>query len=153
MPRPAAGSHVVPFDSTAESRPPFDRATAEAVTSIGPSVIIKGELHASEHVIINGRMEGTVDLPEHGVAIGVKGCVDGRVFAKSVTILGTVKGTVTAEERTELRHTSHVEGRLVAARIVMDGGAFFRGPIDTSRADIATRVARYRTRREEPPGA
>ncbi len=143
-------SRVVQFDpaSPAPSTP-----ESEAVTSLGQTVTIRGELHAREHVIINGRMEGRVDLPDHGLAVGRQGRVDGDIFARSVTVLGTVTGTITAEVRAELRATARVEGRLVSARLSIDDGAYYRGWIDTSRADIASRVARYRRLKDSAPGA
>ena len=144
---------IVPFDhpGAAAPAPGDDQPADESVTTIGPTLMITGEIHAAEHVIVNGRVNGTIDLPHHGVAIGTHGAVDGRIFARTVTILGTTRGTVTAEIRAELRETSRVTGRLVAARIAMEEGASFNGFIDTSRADIATRVARYRV--EQKGGA
>ena len=143
-------NRVVPFDSP---DPSITSPESEAVTSLGHTIIVRGELHAREHVIINGLVEGTIDIPEHGVAIGAQGRVDGEIFARSVTVLGTVIGSVTAEERAELRHTARVEGRLVSARVAMDEGAYYCGPIDTSRADIASRVARYRRQKDAAKGA
>ena len=143
-------SRVVPFDPAS---PDLSTAASEAVTSLGYTVTIRGELHAREHVIINGRVEGRIDLPEHGLAVGTQGRVDGDIFARSITVLGTVTGTITADVRAELRATARVEGRLVSARLSIDDGAYYRGRIDTSRTDIASRVARYRRLKDSAPGA
>ena len=85
--------------------------------------------------------------------MGTQGRVDGDIFARSITVLGTVTGTITADVRAELRATARVEGRLVSARLSIDDGAYYRGRIDTSRTDIASRVARYRRLKDSAPGA
>ena len=146
MPHSGTDAHgrIVPFDRHIEHATPSGSQAAPTVTALGRTITIIGELYAEEHVIINGQITGTVSLPRHGVAIGADGTVDGRIFARSVTILGTVTGSITAEARAELRDTARVEGRVVADRVGMEEGAYFKGTIDTSRADIASRVARYR---------
>lgn len=135
---------IVPFDQHTEPATPSTSRAADSVTALGRTITITGELHAEEHVILNGHISGTISLPRHGLAVGADGSVDGGIFARSVTVLGTVKGTITAEVRAEFRDTARVEGRVVAGRVAMEDGAYFNGTIDTSRADIASRVARYR---------
>src|SRR5262245_49325809 len=71
--------------------------------SIGPSLVIKGELGASEDLAVNGLIEGKVDLPNHVLTIGPNAKVTARVFAKAVVIHGHVMGNVTASERVEIR--------------------------------------------------
>tara|TARA_B100000378_G_scaffold255089_1_gene231971 strand:+ start:17 stop:478 length:462 start_codon:yes stop_codon:yes gene_type:complete len=153
MPRQASDNTVVPAQFAAGVASDTDLPQTENVTSLGQTITIKGDLHAGENVIVNGRIEGTVDLPNHGVAVGANGKVDGGIVAKAVTILGSVTGAVTAEERIELRSTSHVEGRLVSTRVAMHDGAHFRGPIDTSRTDTDSRVGPHPARRNDPNSA
>ena len=40
------------------------------VGTIGRSVVIKGELSAAENLIIEGQVEGTIDLGRHVLTIG-----------------------------------------------------------------------------------
>ena len=129
---------------------PSDAPNPEVVTAVGETVTIKGELYAREHVIINGTIEGDVRVPDHGVAIGPQGNIKGKIFAKTITVLGRVIGTLTAERLAELRRTAQVEGELIAPAVVIDNGALLQGSIDTSKADIAIRVARYRADRDDP---
>lgn len=129
---------------------PSDAPNPEMVTDVGETVTIKGELSAREHVIINGTVEGDVSVPDHGVAIGPQGNIKGNIFAKTITVLGRVIGTLTAERSAELRRTAQVEGELIAPAVVIDNGALLQGSIDTSKADIAIRVVRYRANRDDP---
>jgi len=83
---PAAGPH-----------PPAERAASRA--SIGPSIEIRGELTGDEDLTIEGRVEGKIDLKEHGVTIGPQGQVRAEVHGRMIVVEGEVEGNLTAEEQ------------------------------------------------------
>ena len=120
----------------------------EGVTSLGWTLTVKGELSASEHIIIDGRFEGQIVVPDHGVAIGMHGKVKADVLAKTVTILGSVTGNLTVSDRTEICDTATVEGHIVSARIAMAEGAQLKGTIDTKRTASAVAVACHRVKQK-----
>jgi cytoskeletal protein CcmA (bactofilin family) len=129
---------------TSPARRP-DRLTVSAsVTAIGPGVIVLGDVSATEHLIVEGEVVGTIVLPDHAVAISGSGQVRGDVCARTVTVLGRIDGTVTASALIELRASAVVTGRLSAPLLSMEEGARFRGRVDPARADAALAVARHR---------
>lgn len=131
--------------SVTSSAPRSERPRLSAsVTAIGPGVIVSGDVSAAEHLIVEGKVEGTIILPDHGVAISGSGQVRGNVCARTVTVLGRVDGTVTASALIELRASAVVTGRLSAPLLSMEEGARFRGRVDPTRADAALAVARHR---------
>lgn len=97
---------------------------------IGPSIIIKGDLIGDEDMIIEGRVEGKVDLKQHKVTIGRKGVIRADVHARIVTIEGDVQGTVNADEQIVLGKTCNVRGDMIALRVSLEDGARFKGSID-----------------------
>ena len=121
-----------------------DLDVPDGITSIGRTIVVKGEVRASEHLIIEGRVEGQVAVPDHGVAVGRHGVVGPKVFARTITIRGTATGNLTAIETLEILDTGNVEGRLVARRIAIDEGAMFNGVVDPKLADVAIAVGRHR---------
>ena len=121
-----------------------NQSRPESITLLGAGITITGEIYAEEHLIINGHVEGTVNLPEHGVAVGIDGQVHGKIFAQTIKVLGRVSGQITAEVLAELRDSAYMEGRLVAPRVAIDDGAYLKAAIDTTRAYIASQVARFR---------
>lgn len=127
-----------------------DLDVPEGVTSLGRTIVVKGELVAREHLIIEGRFEGRLSVPDHDLAIGRHAVVTAEIFAGSVTVLGTAKGQLTATEAVELRPTASVEGEIVSARLAIDEGAYFRGRVDPKRADAAVAVARHRIKQAIP---
>jgi cytoskeletal protein CcmA (bactofilin family) len=101
-------------------------------SSIGPSVIIKGELSGTEDLTIDGRVEGTVNLRSHVLTVGPQGKVEATVAARAVVVLGKVVGDITATEKVSIRDAGTVEGDLVTPSVAIADGAHFQGSIDMS---------------------
>ncbi len=101
---------------------------------IGPSILIKGELTGEEDLTIEGRVEGKIELRNFQLVIGEKGVIRAAIHARSVTILGEVMGNITADERAEIRASGRLKGDIVAPRVVIADGAFFKGSVDMEAA-------------------
>ena len=121
-----------------------DLDVPEGVTSVGRTLVVRGEIRSDEHLIIEGRVEGRIMAPEHGVAVGRHGTVSSEIIARTITVLGTVTGKLTATERIELMPSGKVEGRLVTSTLIIDEGAFFKGVVDPTLADTVLAVSRHR---------
>ncbi|HLA75445.1 MAG TPA: polymer-forming cytoskeletal protein [Gammaproteobacteria bacterium] len=97
---------------------------------IGPSITIKGELSGDEDLIIEGRVEGKIDLKQHKITIGKKGVVRADMHAKMISVEGEVQGTLSGEEQVVLCKSSSVRGDIIAPRVTLEDGAKFKGSID-----------------------
>ena len=104
-------------------------STAEQAT-IGKSLVIKGEVTGSESLYIDGRVEGSINLPGNRVTVGRNGVVSANINAREVVVLGKVKGNLTASDRVDIRNEGSLTGDVVAQRISIEDGAFFKGGID-----------------------
>ena len=122
----------------------------QGVTLIGPTLVVKGELTAAEHLIIEGQFEGQLVIPDHGLAVGKRGKVNGGVIARTITVLGQTKGTLTAADKVELRSSATVEGCLVAETVVIEEGAYFKGTVIQKRTEAAIAVGRHRLKQQAP---
>jgi len=98
---------------------------------IGSSIRVQGELLGDEDVLVEGRLEGRVEVSK-AFRVGLRGVVLAEVAAGTVTIAGRVVGNVSAAERVELLPTGSLEGNIHAPRIVIREGARFTGRIDMS---------------------
>jgi cytoskeletal protein CcmA (bactofilin family) len=98
--------------------------------NMGQSLVIKGELVGGEDLTLDGRVEGKVSLPDHVLTIGTNATLQAEIVAKSVIILGTVKGNVSAKEKFELRAGGTMDGQLNAPKVAMAEGATFTGKIE-----------------------
>ncbi|MFB3920509.1 MAG: polymer-forming cytoskeletal protein [Terriglobia bacterium] len=102
-------------------------------TMLGKSVVLRGDLAGKEDLLIEGQVEGTINVPEHCVTVGAHGQVKAEIQARQVVVLGSVTGNISARERIEIRKTGQVVGDLVAAAVAIEGGAFLKGSIDIVR--------------------
>ena len=144
-PRPAAA----PAPSPAQSEPPRRTERATSAT-IGPSIYIKGDLTGEEDLVIEGRVEGKVDLKQNNVTIGKDGRVKADVFGRIVTIEGEVDGNVFAREQAILRQSGAIRGNITAPRVVLEDGSRFKGSIDMEPPrDTAAPPSRMEAHREQ----
>ena len=126
---------------SAEKEPSPVRPRPEVSTSdtegqgaaIGKSLVIKGEVSGSESLHIDGHVEGLINLPGNRVTIGRHGVVSANINAREIVILGTVRGTMTASDRFDIRREGSLTGEVTAERISIEDGAYFNGSIDTRK--------------------
>jgi len=131
---PAAPSAVSEPTPAAASAPrPVATSTADQAT-IGKSLVIKGEVTGSESLYIDGRVEGSINLSGNRVTVGRNGVVSANINAREIVVLGKVRGNLTASDRVDIRSDGSLTGDVVAARISIEDGAFFKGGIDIRKA-------------------
>jgi cytoskeletal protein CcmA (bactofilin family) len=132
--RPTPSTATSPTISEAPAPPrPVSTTTAEQAT-IGKSLVIKGEVTGSESLYIDGRVEGSINLAGNRVTVGRNGVVAANISAREVVILGKVRGNLTTTDRVDIRSDGSLTGDVVAARISIEDGAFFKGGIDIRKA-------------------
>jgi len=108
--------------------------TASDQATIGKSLVIKGEVTGSESLYIDGKVEGSINLSGNRVTIGRNGVVSANISAREIVVLGKVRGNLTASDRVDIRSDGSLTGDVVAARISIEDGAFFKGGIDIRKA-------------------
>ncbi len=123
-PAPVMGEPAAPRPVTATTTTTADQAT------IGKSLVIKGEVTGSESLYIDGRVEGSINLAGNRVTVGRNGVVAANINAREIVVLGKVRGNLTASDRVDIRSDGSLTGDVVAARISIEDGAFFKGGID-----------------------
>lgn len=104
-------------------------ATGERAT-IGRSITIRGEVSGDEDLLIQGQVDGSVDLKQQAVTVGKEGKVKANITGRMVTVEGEVEGNLKADDQVILRSSARVQGDITAPRVVLEDGATFRGGID-----------------------
>ena len=97
--RPAApGGAGAGFDPrAAHAGLPGDQAT------IGKSLVVKGEISGSESLYIDGKVEGSINLPGNRVTVGKNGQVAATIMAREIVVLGKIRGNCQASDRVDIR--------------------------------------------------
>src|SRR5436305_11050224 len=138
-PRPASAPPVstepkkeaIPLSTAPLRSNDFEPARGSA--SIGKSVTIKGQIFSREDLVVDGEIEGAIELNEHRLTVGPNGRVRAGIKAREIVVLGTIDGNVEALDKIDIRKDAKLVGDIKTARIVIEDGAYFKGSIDIVR--------------------
>ena len=101
-----------------------DRAT------IGSSIFIKGDVSGEEDLVVQGRVDGKIELKQHNVTVGKSGRVKADIMGKVISVEGEVQGNLVAEDKIIIRQSGTVRGNIAAPRVTLEDGSKFKGSID-----------------------
>ena len=128
------------------------RVPRNNVVHIGKSVVIKGEINGSEDLMIEGKVDGKISLPQNTLTVGVNGQLNAEVSAKVVVVLGEIKGNVSAAEKVDIRDQGTVDGDIKTKKLAIADGAHFRGSIDMHRQSDASEKRKVIIKSEKTVG-
>ena len=134
--RSATPSREASTPPVAESTQPVHKPPTQGgkqVANIGKSISIKGDLTGNEDMVIEGRVDGKVDLPNNQLTIGANGTINAEINAKAVVVVGRVTGNVNGTERVEIQGSGIVDGDVAAPRLVVAEGAVLNGAIKMTK--------------------
>jgi len=97
----------------------------EQKTTINSSTIIDGNIKAEEHLVINGRITGDVEIPNYNLFLGPGGKIEGEVRANDVRIRGHMKGDIVATGKVEITKDANFSGKIKSKGIAVEQGAYF----------------------------
>ncbi len=128
--RPTAPTPTPTMEPTPATAPRNASMNSQDQATIGKSLVIKGEVTGSESLYIDGRVEGSINLPGNRVTVGRNGVVNANITAREIVVTGKVRGNLSASDRVDIRNEGSLTGDVVAQRISIEDGAFFKGGID-----------------------
>jgi len=128
-----------------------NRSTSAA--TIGSSIKIKGEITGDEDLVIEGTVEGKIELNHKDVTIGQSGKVTANVDANKITIQGEVNGDITGEEKVVISKSGRVRGNIVSPRVTLEDGAKFKGSIDMDPEESHSQSSRPKAVSDNKPNA
>lgn len=111
---------------------PLEQAT------IGRSLVIKGEVSGAEALYVDGKIEGTISIPENRVTIGRNGVVTANINAREVVIMGKVTGNIQCSDRLDIRGEGSLTGDVNTQRISVEDGAVLKGSVQVRAAEGKT---------------
>jgi cytoskeletal protein CcmA (bactofilin family) len=109
------------------SNPP--NSATDRVSVLGPTLYFKGDLSAEEDLLIQGRVEGSINHTQR-LTVGAQGTVKANIRAQLIVVEGTVDGDLQAEKSVFLKDTAKVCGNIYAPTVSILEGACFTGNID-----------------------
>jgi cytoskeletal protein CcmA (bactofilin family) len=137
---PETGGRV---ETRSESSPPRSGGSAgrdKAV--IGASIHIDGDVRGEEDLLIEGEVNGTVQLHNNSLTIGPAGKVRADVYAHSIYVDGLMEGDLYGTERVQIRKSAQVRGNVTSPRVSLEDGAKFKGSIEMDPQAVQTASSR-----------
>lgn len=104
-------------------------AQTDQINIIGRGITIRGSLTGGGDLVIEGRVEGQVNLKNH-LTIEGSGVVEADIRADELTINGEASGNIDASTKVAINTSARVNGDIKAARVVIEDGAVFNGSIE-----------------------
>ncbi|HQU14598.1 MAG TPA: polymer-forming cytoskeletal protein [Gammaproteobacteria bacterium] len=133
-----------PIEEPATSAPRSGPRTSSGPATIGPSIHIKGDLTGEEDLVIQGHVEGTINLKQNNLTVGGNGRIRANIFANTITVEGELQGDLYGTEKVVIRKTGNVRGNIVSPRVNLEDGAKFKGSIEMDPKAVESVVAQNR---------
>jgi cytoskeletal protein CcmA (bactofilin family) len=131
----SAPQPVVPVHTNPAPQPIKEQAM------IGKTIHVKGDLMGEEDLLIEGYVDGKIQLRQHNVTIGKNGHVNADIYGNTISIEGDVKGNLFGEDQLILRKSSKVRGNITAPRVILEDGSNFKGSIDMNPKEVSEKPA------------
>ena len=124
--------------ATDEQYSSTDSSTVASIAVIGASITIRGDVTAAESLVVQGIVEGSLDIRDHDLIIGQTGQVVANVAAREIRVEGEVTGDLFGTEKVTVAKDGLVAGNIISPRVTLEDGAVFKGSIDMSPAPQAS---------------
>jgi len=117
-------------DHSAPANAHIQPPAAKAVAAIGASITVRGDITGDEDLLIQGTVEGSLELPDNDLTVGSEGRVKANLKALKIDVQGEVVGDLHGLEKVIVRKSGKVAGNIVAPRVVLEDGCRFKGTVD-----------------------
>ena len=132
-PRPAPATWEGTTAMSTDAMRPLGATADRAIARLGPSLHVKGEISGNEDLLIDGSVEGLIQLDDRKLTVGATAKLTADIIAREVVVYGSVKGNLRAKDRIEIKKDGSVNGDLTTARIMIEDGAYFKGSIEIDK--------------------
>jgi len=95
---------------------------------IGENSVFEGRFYVSGSILIEGKFDGEIKTEDH-LTVGPTGKVKTDIYARRVTVAGTLIGNVTASEEVDLLANGKVLGNVVTPKLNVEDGVLIQGMV------------------------
>ncbi len=85
---------------------------------------IHGDISSEADIIISGELSGDLNCPQK-VVIDKTGIVTGNIVAKSIEVIGLVKGNIRVTTHIHILKNGVVNGHIITPKLILEEGAEF----------------------------
>jgi cytoskeletal protein CcmA (bactofilin family) len=131
MPQAAHKIEPTSRDQGGQMDNPYDKPVGSGSSVLGPTLKFKGELTASEDLLIQGQIEGSINHTS-SLTIGKEGKIKANVKAEYIAVEGTVDGDLSGSRSVVVKESANIKGNIYSPTVTLREGATFNGRIDMS---------------------
>ena len=95
---------------------------------IGENSVFEGKFYVSGSILIEGKFDGEIKTEDH-LTVGPTGKVKTDIYARRVTVGGTLIGNITASEEVDLLANGKVLGNIVTPKLNVENGVLIQGMV------------------------
>jgi cytoskeletal protein CcmA (bactofilin family) len=95
---------------------------------IGENSVFEGRFYVSGSILIEGKFDGEIKTEDH-LTVGPTGKVKTDIYARRVTIGGTLIGNITATEEVDLLANGKVLGNVATPKLNVENGVLIQGMV------------------------
>ncbi|MBX7143289.1 MAG: polymer-forming cytoskeletal protein [Oligoflexia bacterium] len=99
--------------------------------TIGVSISVQGEITGDEDILVEGSVEGTINLKKNIVTVAKTGKVRAHIYGVVIHVEGEVTGDLFGSEQVIVHSSGKVLGNVTAPRICVEDGAKIKGSMNT----------------------
>ncbi|MGB9009298.1 MAG: polymer-forming cytoskeletal protein, partial [Candidatus Acidiferrales bacterium] len=132
---------------------PAAPAAPTSSSTIGAGLKIRGDISGNSNLVIEGDVQGKVQMTNGRVTVAASGHVNADIEASEISIDGNVQGNLMATENVRLGATSHVQGSILTRRITIEDGASLRGKVEMIRAGDSSATPAEQSSKSSTPKA
>ena len=131
---------MMKFGKTSSSITTSSAPVSDLRGFLGEGTEIKGELVFSDMLRVDGSVTGKITSDSGTLLVGERGYVKASVEAATVSVSGTIEGTVTAKNKVEIHPTGKIFGDVYTQALIIEDGAVFDGKSHMSGRETPSRV-------------
>jgi cytoskeletal protein CcmA (bactofilin family) len=108
-------------------------SSQDSKSFIGQSLVIKGEVESKEEIVVEGQIEGKLNV-DNRLVVAPNGKVNADIKAREVVIKGRVDGNINCSYKVEIVPDGLLKGNIVSEKVVLAEGSKFKGNIRMTSA-------------------
>lgn len=135
---------IAPPETASRTRAATGGGGRRDAAIIGPSIQLDGDLRGQEDLLIEGEVNGTVQLRDNSLTVGSQGKIKADVYAKEIHVDGLVEGDLFGSERVVIRKSAQVRGNITSPRVSLEEGARFKGSIEMDSTAVDSALGKKR---------
>jgi cytoskeletal protein CcmA (bactofilin family) len=101
----------------------------ERASRLGLSILLQGDLGGKEDLVVLGKIQGKIRLPENDILVAEQGQIEAEIQVRNITVRGEVIGNITASGKVVIEKAGRMKGDLSASVISIEDGAQFKGSV------------------------